>query len=65
MITWPIFVALFLAIIAVFISVKIDDTRNAREKQKLEKDEPEEEKEYPKINTIKRNKIRLKKNKVY
>jgi len=39
MITWPIFLALFLSIIAVYLSIKIEDSKINKRRQEKEKDE--------------------------
>ena len=39
MITWPIFLALFLSIIAVYFSVKFEDSKINKKRQEKEKEE--------------------------
>lgn len=43
MITWPIFLALFLAAIAVYFSIKHDDAKEEKMKQAEEKENLEKE----------------------
>ena len=48
MITWPIFIALFLSITAVYFSIKAEDNKVKKEKQEKEKQE------YKRLDLLKR-----------